>query len=306
MNKKARIIIWSFLIILVTVLIVKSFQKQSKNNVASKPQRNEVQKDQIQKIDEPLKVKEKAKELTVNKDKPKQTDKPNKSNALPISDLELPKIKKGEKIVNHLAYTLSYNEKYHQANWVAYLLTKKELVKRSKRSNNFKSDPKIYHTDFSDDYYKSGFDRGHLAPAADMSFSKEVMEESFYYSNMSPQTPSFNRGIWRKLEEKVRIWTQLHDSMYIVTGPLFDSSMQVIGDDKVAVPIGYYKALLQKRKDHWSGIGFLLPNKGTKSSLRSFVLSIDSLEHRVGYNFFYLLDDEVENKVEQEVVIGEW
>lgn len=302
MNKKTRIIIWILLIILVIVFIIICFQENSTNKIGPNPQANKEQENKSHKVSEPSK----EKTFTIEDSKQKETHNSNTSSSLQILNLELPKPKKGEKIIKHLAYVLSYNEKYHQANWVAYLLTRAELVKNCKRSNDFQSDPKIPQTDFSDDYYKSGFDRGHLAPAADMSFSKEAMEESFFYTNMSPQLPSFNRGIWKKLEEQVRDWAQMYDSLYIVTGPMFADSMDVIGNDKIVVPVGYYKALLQKRKGNWTAIGFLLPNTGSKSSYQSFALSIDSLEEKLGFDFFYLLEDEVENEVERNVEIGEW
>jgi endonuclease G len=68
------------------------------------------------------------------------------------------------------------------------------------------------------DYAKSGYDRGHPARAADLGWSAQTMRESFYFSNMSPQLPAFNRGIWKKMEEKVRDWALTYDTIFIVTG----------------------------------------------------------------------------------------
>ena len=119
------------------------------------------------------------------------------------AQLEIPN-ESHPKHTKHLGYSVHYDQKHRQARWVGYLLTKSETVKVAKRSNKFTADPLIPETDNAVDYKKSGFDRGHLAPAADMSYSQETMQESFYFSNMSPQNPSFNRGIWKKLEEKTR------------------------------------------------------------------------------------------------------
>src|SRR6056297_540596 len=115
--------------------------------------------------------------------------------------LELPQYGDNDVIITHKAYVLDYNEETEQADWVAWELTKEELNGEFERKNNFKPDPQVK-TETADDkdYYKSGYDRGHLAPAADMTWDKVAMDESFYYSNMSPQNPSFNRGIWRRLE----------------------------------------------------------------------------------------------------------
>ena len=145
-----------------------------------------------------------------------------------FAQLEIPKFGESDSIIHHSAYSLSYNSKYHQANWVAYQLIRLEITSLNARGNNFIADPLVPGTDLSSDYYKSNYDRGHLAPAGDMAFSKIAMDESFYYTNMSPQLASFNRGIWKKLETQVRNWAIEYDSLYIVTGPIFSDSMNVI------------------------------------------------------------------------------
>jgi len=132
-----------------------------------------------------------------------------------FAQLELPKYDADDTIIRHRGYTLSYNSKFKQANWVAYLLTREETVKRFQRGEFFAPDPLLPGTDFSIDYQKSGYDRGHLAPAADMGYSMETMVQSFFYSNMSPQLPRFNRGVWKKLEMQVRNWAVEYDSLYV-------------------------------------------------------------------------------------------
>jgi endonuclease G len=176
------------------------------------------------------------------------------------------------------------------------------LSMRFERTNEFIPDPMIPGTDFSIDYKKSGYDRGHLAPAADMAYSMETMVESFFYSNMSPQLPRFNRGVWKKLEMQVRRWANQYDSLYVVTGPLFDSAMSTIGPHRVAVPKAYYKVLLQKRNGSWNGIGFILPNSNIKVDFKDYATTIDKVEEITGIDFFHTLSDEIEVQVEK--VIG--
>jgi endonuclease G len=219
------------------------------------------------------------------------------SNGL-FAQLELPKYEADDTIIRHRGYTLSYNSKYKQANWVAYLLTKDETVKRFQRGEFFAPDPLITGTDFSIDYHKSGYDRGHLAPAADMGYSMETMVQSFFYSNMSPQVPRFNRGVWKKLEMQVRNWAVEYDSLYVVTGPIFDSVMPTIGPHRVAVPKAYYKVLLQKRNGEWFGIGFVLPNASLKGDIIQYATSIDKVEELTGIDFFWRLEDKEEMKIE--------
>ena len=225
-----------------------------------------------------------------------------------FAQLELPKFSADDTIIRHYSYSLSFNQKYHQANWVAYLLTP-SLINQSnrvKRSNNFKADPLIPGTDLTVDYYKSGYDRGHFVPAADMAFSETAMKESFYYSNMSPQVASFNRGVWKKLETQVRNWTIEYDSLFVVTGPIFSDSMQVIGPHRVAVPKAYYKVLLKLKDGKFQGIGFVLKNESSKLPLQSFVLTIDEVETITGIDFFPLLEDSLEENIESEVCFDCW
>ena len=133
-------------------------------------------------------------------------------------DLEIKPIS-GEQIVYRSGYSLSYNEDHEQANWVAYTLTAVHARGTVKRINDFRVDPEIKTGSASlSDYKGSGYDRGHLAAAADMKWSKKVLSESFYMSNMSPQNPSFNRGIWKRLENQMRQWALDEQKLHIVTG----------------------------------------------------------------------------------------
>ena len=100
-----------------------------------------------------------------------------------------------------------------------------------------------------------------MAPAGDMSWSEQAMKESFYYSNMSPQNPSFNRGIWKKTEELTRIWAVENKSLYIVTGPILKKYLPTIGPNKVSIPNYYYKAILDYTEPEIKAIAFLIPNR---------------------------------------------
>jgi endonuclease G len=224
-----------------------------------------------------------------------------------IPHLEIPKIHKGDQIIQHTGYTLCYNETHEQATWVAYELTKDETFKVCKRTNRFIPDPAVTTGSAIDEDYKgSGFDRGHLAPAADMAWSTTTMAESFYFSNMSPQRPQFNRGIWKKLEEQVREWAKENNAIYIVTGPVLKSGLNHIGIDEVSVPNYYYKVILDYSQPDIKAIGFVLPNDGSMESLQHFAVSIDSVEQFTGIDFFPLLPDDIENKLEQQMCLSCW
>lgn len=224
-----------------------------------------------------------------------------------IQHLEIPFFQEGDQIVSHTGYTLSYNETYEQANWVAYELTAKETQKAFERTNKFLVDPAVSTGSATDaDYKKSGFDRGHLAPAADMGWSSTTMIESFYFSNMSPQLPGFNRGIWKNLESLARSWANENESIYVVTGPVFTNGMSTIGGNQVAIPNYYYKVILDYREPSLKGIGFILPNASSSLPLQHFAVSIDSVEKVTGIDFYHLLSDDQEAYLEKTVCISCW
>lgn len=216
-----------------------------------------------------------------------------------VYDFGWPNYALSDTIIEHSAYALSYNEKYEQANWVAWQLTKDELHGKQKRKDHFVIDRKIA-TGSADpnDYKKSGYDRGHLAPAADFSFDKKAMAESFYMSNMSPQVPALNRGVWKILEEQTREWAESYEELYIVTGPVFSENMKTIGKNKVAVPSVYFKVILDFKEPDLKAIGFLMKNEGSEHHLQYFAVSVDSVEELSQLNFFPLIPDSLEEKLE--------
>lgn len=223
-----------------------------------------------------------------------------------LASMELPALKFNKDIVAHSGFTLSYNEEHEVANWVAYKLTAAQAKSSLyDRSNYFMEDPKVTTGSAKEeDYQSTGYDRGHLAPAEDMAWSVRSMEESFYYSNMTPQVPGFNRGVWRRLEELTRYWASYHDSIFIVTGPVLKDDLPTIG--RVSVPQYFYKVVLVYKPTGVKAIGFLLPNKASSATLSSFAVSVDSIEKLTGLDFFPKLTDDIEQKAESKPAIDKW
>ena len=152
-----------------------------------------------------------------------------------------------EKIVRHTYYTLSFNSRHKQANWVYYILGSEGKERVAERTDRFREDKKVPSGSAKpSDYTKSGYDRGHLCPAADMTHSAEAMEETFLMSNISPQLPVFNRGIWKSLEKQVRDWGE-KERIYIVTGPVFKDNKGKIGRTGVTVPGFFLQSSLCSR-----------------------------------------------------------
>ena len=210
--------------------------------------------------------------------------------------------------LEHGCYTIGYDLSKRHAAYVSYVITPSDIEGNAKRKNNFKPDP-LLPEQFSaqdEDYYKSGFDRGHLCPAADMKVSQTCMDKSFYYSNMSPQLAGFNRGVWKKLEAQVREWCKNSDSLKIITGPIFSKSDTTLGPNNICVPQRYYKTVLRYKNDSSSMIGFILNNESSKNELSTFSVSIDEIESKTEIDFYKYLPDEIEEKLESNVHSTFW
>lgn len=211
-------------------------------------------------------------------------------------------------IIERPYYTLRYSEEHEQAMWVAYKLVSDSLAQEKyKRKDDFRKDPRV-RTGSAElsDYKGSGFDRGHLAPAADFSYDEFALSQSFYMSNMSPQNPSFNRGIWRKLEEQVRDWAYENAEIYVVTGPILNKKYNTIGANEVSIPEYYYKIILDIDKPEIKAIAFLMKNEKSSSALSSFVVPIDRIENLTNIDFFPTLPDELENQLESNTFTSDW
>ncbi len=221
--------------------------------------------------------------------------------ALPFSRREV-------MILERSGFIVGFDTNTRQALWVAYMLTSSKLVSAVKRTNHFFSDVDVKEWVARDtDYEKSGYDRGHLAPAADMAYSEKSMCESFGYVNISPQKPAFNRGIWKKLELQVRYWTETNDTLWVVSGPLINQKIDTVRlKNRIIIPGRFYKAVLRHHKNHWQAIAFLIPNCRSNASLWEYSVSVDELETVVGVDFFPSLPDSIENKVESVFEIKEW
>ncbi|TMM59488.1 DNA/RNA non-specific endonuclease [Maribacter algarum] len=210
-------------------------------------------------------------------------------------------------IVNHDYYSLSYNEPFEQAEWVAYPLEKKHLTYDDRKRPYFIEDPKVK-TKSADwrNYKGSGYDRGHLCPAGDRRFSEYAYNETFYTSNISPQNREFNAGVWNQLEIKTRQWVKKNGTHFIITGGVLESGLDEIGEEGVDVPRYYYKIIAKGSSKDLKAIAFLMQNRPSNKSIKQFVVSIDEIEKRTGIDFFSELPDEAEDKLESKIRIQNW
>ena len=211
-------------------------------------------------------------------------------------------------IIEREGYALGYMEKHEQAAWVLYRLTGEQVsLKAVRRGNRFAEDPAVPTGSATPgDYRNSGFDRGHLAPAADMAYSPLTMSESFYMSNMSPQRPKFNRGIWKRLESQVRFFAVKEREICVGTGPVLPvTKTETVGRNKVTVPTHFYKVVYDLTPPG-KMIGFIVPNEGSSRPLRDFAVPVAVVEAVTGLDFFSRVPQPKQTLLETTLSVGDW
>ena len=227
-----------------------------------------------------------------------------------------------ENYIKHSAMCLEYDEHHEQPKWVAHIILPQVIDGQVIRTNEFMEDPLIktgsaveedyfLKTLLDDDTYEYdgyGYDRGHIAPSADFRWSAKALAESYFYSNMSPQLPEFNREGWADLESFMRayIYTNPESQLYIVTGPILNDDLPVVerSINKVTIPKYYFKVAIDLDKQQ--GIGFVMPNQKISYGLESFAKTIDEVEEMTGFDFFNKVATTTQNKIEGELNKEVW
>ena len=210
--------------------------------------------------------------------------------------------------------------------WTAYQLYGANSVTNWNRNNwkntewggdPFQPDPDLpadVRTEL-EQYRRSGYDRGHICPSADRLNSKDANEQTFYLSNMHPQINAFNAGVWLNMENKIRVWNQpsFRDTLYVVKGGTIDGDDKIIRitDKGLPVPKYFFMAILCKNKDSsqsgYKAMAFWVEHTANQDTdLRKYVISIDELEEKTGIDFFCNLPDDIEEKVEGNLVPASW
>ena len=210
-------------------------------------------------------------------------------------------------------YVLSYNCKTGIANWASWQLNRSWLGNVD-RSDDFRSDhdlPDNCYVARPSDYTRSGYDKGHLAPSGDRTKRKSDNSETFLMSNMIPQSPANNREVWRELEEYSRYLVSKGKELYIVSGGegteklLLATHKSEKKTNKITVPKYTWKAILvlDKLGRIEDTIAVMIPNseKVAQTDWTDYLISIDELEKKTGYNFFNRLKPEIQKEVESQV-----
>ena len=220
-------------------------------------------------------------------------------------DAGIPSI--ADQIINREGYALGFSQQHKQPLWVTYRLTKDEVESKSvRRMGTFKTDFDVIGSAMSSDYSNSGYDRGHMAPAADMQWSTNAMVESFLMSNMCPQYPSLNRHTWAYLEAEVRKYAQNEDSIYVVSGPIFTNQcLSTIGASRVVIPDAFYKAIYDETPPE-KMIAFVMLNTNLNHNIYLYATNVAYVESLASLNFFSSIDTNKQSILKQQCNTNDW
>lgn len=227
-------------------------------------------------------------------------------------NMEIPAVPDEGIVVHHTGFALAYSPVTNCPQWVAWSLTREEAESNKfKRKDNFRADPSLPHQNQvqGSDYRHTGFDKGHMCPAADMKWSEEAMDDCFYMSNICPQEPNLNQKWWEHLEQACRRWAGMEGEIFICCGPIFSDEIpkRYIGTDVlVRVPDGFFKVVLSLSPGREKAIGFIYRNDSTRQTMEDAVVTVDKAEEITGYDFFPALDDDLENRIEAVANLRSW
>lgn len=238
--------------------------------------------------------------------------------------------------VQILNYALEWDNTKRHANWVAFTFDTTTSADNVKRTDAWSVDPKLpaEMQVQESDHKNDGFDKGHLCASEDRVYLKEANEQTFYYSNMSPQLNDFNGGFWGKLEVRVQTWGRstadgVYDKVYVTKGGTLNKLLKNFKGTTVnggtpttdangftihglACPEYYFMAVLSQKDDVFHAIAFLVPHKEgmtrnpSSDELKEYVVSVDKLEEETGIDFFCNLPDVLENEVEAAYNLNDW
>ncbi len=205
-----------------------------------------------------------------------------------------------DQLIEHPYYRLCYDSDHRLSLWTLHYLDSSFIEGSTNRTDDYRLDPLVLKGVEGRDYKGSGFDRGHLVPAADMRLNHKAMSESFYMSNMTPQRPGFNRGIWQSLERLVRRLVLKRGPAYVITAPILNDGLTRLKKN-ISIPQDFYKIVYWPKQRE--AIAFLIPNESQSGqSPRDFQVSVDQLENLTSLDFFWHLEDGEEDILEAQIL----
>ncbi len=194
----------------------------------------------------------------------------------------LPQKVKNAKLIKYSSYEVMFDTIECAPVYSAYIITKSEIshhsIKRAKE--RFKNDKSVSCVKVKN-YTNSGYDKGHLTPAADMEYSQQSMDDCFYITNICPQLHDFNAGIWEHLEMKVRDWAEKYDSLLIISAPVLETCIK---KGNLTVPTQFYKIIYSIQQN--TATAFLMDANLIEGSIFNYQTTVSKIDSITKLNYF--------------------
>ena len=244
-----------------------------------------------------------------NGTRPADTSRQSTADGTSAGLLELPGQREKDRIIRYKGFVCSYNTGTLIPDWVAYELTEAETYGDATRvDKGFSMDMNFRGRQAKrEDYFRSGWTKGHMAPAADFTWDDDAMTETFYFMNICPQREELNNKDWQYLEKQVRVWARQYGRVWVVSGPIVgDNVYGTIGEDRVVVPDAFFKVVMVHDGSRYQAIAFVMGNDAQRYWLQDCALTVDALERRTGIDFYPALPDGVEEDTESRYDFSVW
>jgi endonuclease G len=212
-------------------------------------------------------------------------------------------------VLPNRGFTVGYSEKRRTPLWVAYRIFQMEAPEAGDRPGNFRIDRRTQAKVSPDDYTRSGYDRGHMAPnwAIATRYGRDGQRASFLMSNVCPQKPTLNQQIWKRLEKRVgKTYANRLEEVWILTGPIFDDRIEKLPSG-VEIPDAFFKIVVDEIDGRPRALTFVIPQDVDGGErIQQFLTSIDAVEAATGLDFLRDLPDGLEDRLEQQEPQSLW
>ena len=223
-------------------------------------------------------------------------------NGIPFSE-EYPVL-----VLGNSAYSVGYSDARRNPLWVCYNVFTVDDPPSYDRPSYFRIDERTRAEVRHDEYTNSGYDLGQMAPNATIAgrYGEEAQLETFLMSNVCPQTPALNRGVWKELEGLVREWADAYEELWVITGPIFDEDIETL-DSGVETPDAFFKIVIDEVDGKPRALSFVIPqDPGPHPALVVYLVSVNMVELLTGFDFFWALDDGFEATMEAKTPLEIW
>lgn len=205
-------------------------------------------------------------------------------------------------MLKRAGFIIGYSSRLRHPVWVAYKAHPYKPGVLPPRPSGFKPDPEAPRSPKHNEYTRSGYDRGHMAPneAIATRYGADAQRQTFLTSNICPQRPSLNQGPWRDMELRISdIWPQRFNTIWVIVGAVTPPDETRTLESGVNIPVGFYQIIVAQKEGRIYSCAVYMPQNLRRRALpRINLVSIDELEELTGLDFLAELPDAVEDEIE--------